>query len=146
MTHTDRPAPWIRAVVLLNALFFVDFGAGFLVFPEPLAALVDLAPKSPTGLADLRAMYGGLCLAAGVTFFLGLRRADWFAPVLFLVMATSLGLALARAYSTVVSGLPGGAVLASFALEIVSFAWAALAYRALGSGGVSAPLASPASA
>jgi hypothetical protein len=125
---------WIREIVLINAGVFLAFGAGFIAFPAQLAALIDLAPSSASALADLRAMYGGLSLSAGALFVLGLRRDDWFLPALFLVMASSAGLAFGRVYSMVVSGVPGPLVLILLATELLSFAWALLGYRALASG------------
>jgi hypothetical protein len=97
--------------------------------------LIDLAPSTASALADVRAMYGGLSLAAGVFFLLGLRRESWFLPALFLVMASSGALAAARLYSIAVSGVPGTLVLAFLATEIVSFTWALLGYRALSANG-----------
>src|SRR5690349_4975973 len=127
-----KPVPfWIREIVLINAGVFLAFGAAFLLFPRELAGLLEVTLGSASALADMRAMYGGLSLACGTLFVLGLRREDWFAPSLFLVMATSLGLASGRIFSGLVSGMPGPLVLALLATELVSFGWAWLGYRAL---------------
>ena len=104
-------------------------------FPAQYAAWLELEVASSSALADLRAVYGGLSLACGTLFALALRRASWFEPSLFLVMASSGGLAFARVYSLVVSGMPNALVLALFASEVGSFVWALLAYRALATGG-----------
>jgi Domain of unknown function (DUF4345) len=131
MRTTQTVPLWIREIVLINAAVFLAFGLAFILFPVQLASLIDIAPSSASALADLRAMYGGLSLSAGVFFLLGLRRESWFLPSLFLVMASSACLALARLYSIAVSGVPGALVLAFLASELGSFAWAWLGYRAL---------------
>jgi hypothetical protein len=128
---------WIREIVLINAAVFLAFGCAFMLFPAQLAGLIDLAPSSANALADMRAMYGGLSLSAGVLFVLGLRRESWFLPSLFLVLASSAGLAFGRLYSIAVSGVPGTLVLVFLASELASFAWALLGYRALSAHGAS---------
>ena len=122
---------WIRGVVMVNALVFIDFGAAFLLFPAKLAGLLDIELTSATALADVRAIYGGLALAVGASFVAGLRREEWLAPSVFLVMASSAGLALGRIYSIAVSGIPRSIILLFLVTEVASFAWALLAYRAL---------------
>src|SRR5262245_11962653 len=97
---------WIREIVVLNAVVFVGFGLALLAFPSELAALVDIELRSASALADARAMYGGLSLSVGAFFVLGLRRESWFVPSLFLVAASSGGLALGRIVSIAVSGMP----------------------------------------
>jgi hypothetical protein len=116
---------------MVNALVFIDFGAAFLLFPAQLAALLDIELTSATALADLRAIYGGLALSVGALFALGLRRASWLAPCLFLVAASSAALALSRIYSIAVSGMPRPIILVFLVTEVASSAWALLAYRAL---------------
>jgi hypothetical protein len=146
---TNRPtALWIREIVLLNAVVFLAFGAAFLLFPATLAGHFDIELSSPSALADLRAMYGGLPLAVGALFALGLRRTDWLVPTVFLVAASSAGLALGRVYSIAVAGVPSALVLVLLATELVSFVWALLAHRALESArdGERTPAAIPADA
>ena len=136
MTQHQHVSGSARTLMLINALIFIVYGAAFLVVPEQLVALADIAARSPSALADIRAVYGGLSLAAGALFVLGLRRDSWFTPSLFLVAATSGGLALGRTISIVVSGMPSAFVLVNFALELVSFVWALAAYRGLGPQGL----------
>ena len=130
--RTSQAAPlWTRAIVLINARVFVDFGLAFLAKPQALARLLEIELSSPTALADLRAMYGGLALAVGALLCAGLRRKEWLMPSLWLVIATSGGLALGRLYSVLASGLPSGVILGFLASELGSLAWAILASRAL---------------
>ena len=131
MNSAQKPSWWIRAIVLVNAFVFVDFGLAFLAAPEGLTRLLDIELHSASALADLRAVYGGLCLAVGVCMLAGLRNTAWLAPTLFLVMLTSGGLAFGRVYSMIVSGMPGLPVLGFLGTEVGSLLWAALAHRAL---------------
>ena len=117
--------------MVINAGVFLAFGAAFVVAPAQFAGWLDIELGSPSALADARAVYGGLSLACGALLALGLRRVSWFMPSSFRVMASSAGLALARMYSMVVSGMPGPLVLAFLATQVGSFVWALLGYRAL---------------
>jgi len=134
MTASRSIPGWIREIVLINAVVYLGLGAGFLLFPSPLAGLFDIELRSPSALADLRAVYGGISLAVGGLFVAGLRRESWFAPSLFLAMTSAAALAFSRIYSSAVSGMPGTLVLAFLGLELLAFVWALLAYRALGAG------------
>lgn len=131
MTTEAPPPRWAREIVLLNAIAFVAFGAAFLLLPGTLAPMLDIELATSTAFADVRAIYGGLPLAVGLFFALGLRRPAWFAPSLFLVAACCGELALARLYSVLVSGVPGATILVFLALEAACAVWAALAYRAV---------------
>lgn len=131
MNSALKPSWWIRAIVVVNALVFVDFGLAFLAVPEGLTRMLDIELHSASALADLRAVYGGLSLAVGVCMFAGLRNTTWLAPTLLLVMLTSGGLAFGRVYSMLASGMPNLAILGFLATELVSLLWAAWAYRAL---------------
>ena len=130
MNSAQKTSWWIRAIILINAFVFVDFGLAFLAVPEGLTRLLDIELHSASALADLRAVYGGLCLALGVCMLAGLRNTDWLAPTLFLVMLTSGGLAFGRVYSMLASGMPSAAILGMLATEVGSLLWAAIAYRA----------------
>jgi hypothetical protein len=121
-----------RAIVMINCILFLAFGFAWIVSPARFARAVEIRVSTPTALADLRAMYGGLSLAIGALLLQGLRDPAWFAPSLFLTMATSAGLGGARIYSIAVSGVPNTLVLVGgLALEILSFTWAVVAYRGL---------------
>ncbi|MGE0039690.1 MAG: DUF4345 family protein [Vicinamibacterales bacterium] len=58
-----------RVVLWTVAAAFAAFGGLFTVWPAAMAALVDLAPTTPTAHTELMAMYGGLEL--GIAAFLG---------------------------------------------------------------------------
>ena len=49
-----------RVVLLLSCLLFLAAGLAFLIAPETMTAQVDIHAATPTGVADIRAVYGGL--------------------------------------------------------------------------------------
>jgi hypothetical protein len=144
MQEPARPF-WIREIVLINAVVFLAFGVAFLLAPRTLAGWLEIEAATPSALADLRAMYGGLPLAVGVFFVLGLREPGWLAPALFATAACSGGLAVARVYSIFASGVPSTLIFVFLALEIASLAWATVAYRALHPGLARSAAATPTS-
>lgn len=52
-----------RGAVLLTSIIFAFVGLWALIDPAGMVSVVDLHPRSPDALADVRAMYGGLELA-----------------------------------------------------------------------------------
>jgi hypothetical protein len=55
-----------KAVVWLTGLFFVIYGAAFVIAPVEMASLVTGgSPITSSGLIDLRATYGGMSIAVG---------------------------------------------------------------------------------
>src|SRR4026207_1835005 len=78
-------------------------GAGFLAFglwlgggPARGPASVGIAARSPAGLIELRAFYGGLELALGIFLLLCAARPDWRRPGLWAVLLGNGGVGLAR--------------------------------------------------
>ena len=52
-----------RGAILLTSIIFAFVGLWALIDPAGMVSVVDLHPRSPDALADVRAMYGGLELA-----------------------------------------------------------------------------------
>ncbi len=117
-----------KAFIALNVLVFVSFGLVFIFAPVYFASTVEIELSSPTALADFRAIYGGLSLSVGLFFALGLFRPALVLPVLWLIAASSLALALSRFYSVIASGTPALPIFAFAALELVAFAIGAWLY------------------
>lgn len=55
-----------RIILLVTALLFVLLGALFLTAPTRMADIIDLGVSQPAGLADVRAVYGGMQIGFGV--------------------------------------------------------------------------------
>ncbi len=114
----------LLATVLLlgNLAIFAAYGVGFLIAPQALASQLDITLGSASALADFRAMYGGLCLAVGAFFVLGLRFATWRRQAVVLATLGAGGLAVGRLTSIAIDGLPGPLVLAFLASELAALA------------------------
>ena len=60
-----------RLLIYATGLFFVLYGAAFSVLPVEMASLVTGGSRStPSGLIDLRATYGGMSIAVGITLLI----------------------------------------------------------------------------
>ena len=119
-----------RLLVIILCVSFLVFGVISLVLPGQLMQLFEIQLNSVSGFSEVRAMYGGLCIGIGVALFMGLRRAEWYAASLFLVMAISAGLAGGRFFSIIMTGIPNAVELfAGLLLEILSLVLAVRAYR-----------------
>ena len=138
MTHA-KVVRSARLLVGLGSAFFFVYGLLALVLPEQFARLVELPLASPSALADLRAMYGGLPLALGFVLLRGARDPLWLAPSLFIIVATLAGAAGARLYSVAVSGLPNELVLWYLAAELLGIPWPLRVYLRLSTGQPGAP-------
>ena len=116
-----------RLAWLIGGLFF-GYGLAFSLLPVEMSRwVVGDAPDSPPALIDLRATYGGLCLAAGLIILLLARRSSTL-PQALLASAIVLGaMALTRALGMLLEG-PGntmmGVYLASEVLGAVLALWA----------------------
>lgn len=120
-----------RLLMTLSSGFLIAFGVVAMLVPSAIAPIVEIEVSSATALADFRAMYGGIPLAIGVLLVLGLRRASWYLPSLFLLTLTCAEAAGARIYSTLVSGIPSNTILVFAALELLGCGVGFLSYRRL---------------
>jgi hypothetical protein len=121
-----------RLLLWLNAIVFVIYGIGFVLAPASLAEFVTgSSPETSSGLMDMRATYGGLCLAIGLAF-------AWFARhdatvrtglvVVAIVMACMAG---GRTLGFVVDGGPNTLMILYLALEFLVVTLALWALRGL---------------
>ncbi len=115
----------------LGAAGFSAFGLTLGVAPGLLAA-VDLAPGTPTGRSDLRAIFGGMELGVGAFLAVAAGRPAWHGPAL-LAQALALSGALAgRLVSLALDGVPRPITFGFAALEAAGVLLAGLALRARG--------------
>ncbi|MBS0577838.1 MAG: DUF4345 family protein [Proteobacteria bacterium] len=93
-----------RAYLVIAGLMWLAYGLYLLAVPQTLAATAGVAASTPTGVIELRAMYGGLEMAVGAfalvcAFSVGLRRGG----LLGMGLACA-GLGLARLGSALAAG------------------------------------------
>lgn len=85
-----------RLLLWLSALVFAGIGAGFVTRPVSWARLVEIDLPTAMARTDLRATYGGFCLAFGIFLALCALRPAWLRPGLLAAGLVLLGFGLAR--------------------------------------------------
>lgn len=124
-----------RGVLWISVIAFAGFGVAFLLFPERMAALVDVELRSDTARADFMATYGGLELGVAA-FLLYCTRSD---DRLRLGL-TAAGMAVSGFAAGRLAGLVGSdeirpVMLAFLCLELLGAVISFWAARRLGPGG-----------
>lgn len=109
----------------LSALLWLPYGLLCLLQPSFLEGAAGVLATTPTGVAELRAMYGGLPVAIGVLCALGCFSPAWRGHALVTLAFVVSGLGVAR----FLGALAGGG-FSSYTLMalLIEFASAALAW------------------
>ncbi len=63
-----------RGLLYISGAFLILFGIAGLYAPAALAGKLGLTPTSPSGLSELRTLYGGGFAGFGITILAGLRH------------------------------------------------------------------------
>ena len=113
----------------LNAIVWFPYGLWCLVRPETLTAFAGVTMLTPTAVAEVRAMYGGLQAAVGAIAVTALVRPDHRRTIVMVLGVLTAGLGAARLIAALsgagFSAYTGGAVV----FELGSAAWAAVLLR-----------------
>jgi Domain of unknown function (DUF4345) len=94
----------IRVFLGLQALLFVSYGLYCLINPSALAGAAGVAAITPTGVVELRTMYGGLQLAVGVVCTIACLAGRLERLSMGVLLVFFAGLAPARGISALVAG------------------------------------------
>lgn len=113
----------------LSSLVWLPYGLWCLARPEILAAFAGVAATTPTAVAELRAMYGGLQTAIGVLAALALARPDRRRGVVLTLGVLTAGLGIARLLGVVLGAGISSYTAAALVIEFGSAVWAALLLR-----------------
>ena len=106
-----------RVVLAVTGLVWIAIGALGMFAPAWLAGTVDLEARSPVGVLELRAMYGGLSLAVGGLHVLAATRGVWFVAGLVSSATLTAGLLSGRIISCAIAGVPGATALGLIGFE-----------------------------
>ncbi|PCM44035.1 DUF4345 domain-containing protein [Marinobacter sp. ANT_B65] len=118
-----------KLLVYLTALFFLLYGAFFIVAPIEMANLVTgSSPSSASATIDFRATYGGAQLAIGVALIFVMTLRKDIALALVIVATTLLSMAFGRLMGILVDGQPNILMYVYLAAEVV-FGALALNFR-----------------
>ena len=85
-----------RTFLLVNTLVLISYGLYCLFVPSFLGTAAGIVAQTPTGLTELRAMYGGLQLGAGCLLLAGLLNPSYTVTALRTAVFLFAGLAIAR--------------------------------------------------
>lgn len=86
------------------ALGFLGFGLLFLVNPTALTTLAEISLPSPIALMEVRGVYGGFFIGAGLFLFICAWRESWLRPGLTAQATIMGGLVVGRIFGIVIDG------------------------------------------
>ena len=110
----------------LSALVWLPYGLWCLARPEILADFAGVAATTPTAVAEIRAMYGGLQAAIGALAVLALVRPDRRRGVVLTLGVLTAGLGVARLLAVVLGAGLSSYTVGALVIEFGSAAWAAV--------------------
>jgi hypothetical protein len=107
-----------RVVLVVFGLMFLGFGLAAAAAPLWLATLVDLEPRSPLALTELRAFYGGLEIGLGTYLLACAASGKWQRGGLQALVAVCGGIALGRIFGMAVDGTSGTLLYTALVTEL----------------------------
>lgn len=111
-----------RILLLVLAVGWTPYGMYCLVFPEFLGPIAGVEAVTATGVAELRAMYGGLQIAVGLAALVGFVHNDYIERALWVQVVAVGGIGSGR-----LVGLLAGGELSGYTLGALIFEWLTLA-------------------
>jgi hypothetical protein len=118
----------MTAFLVVSTLAWIPYGLYCFAAPTALAEIAGVAATTPTGIVELRAMYGGAQTAIGALALGALLRPDLRRGVVLALGTITAGLALARFAGALAGGF-SPYTLGGLAFEIGATLWAGLALR-----------------
>jgi len=110
----------------MTQFFLLIMGLGFMVFgvhnffdPSNLVVSQAAETMSSDGIYELRSIYGGTSLGAGLLLMIASIRVSLKRPALFLIIAYMGGYSLARLAAVPLDGMPSGRLLNVWIVEII---------------------------
>jgi hypothetical protein len=111
-----------RIFLALMGLMFIVFGAFALLQPQALVASLGITVGGPNGDYELRGIYGGVSLAAGLLCFASVLREGLRPPALIFLLVYFGGYVFARAAALLFGPAPTSVYGPFVAFEVVCFA------------------------
>ena len=121
----------IRILLLVLAVGWTPYGMYCLAFPEFLGPIAGVEATTATAVAELRAMYGGLQIAVGLSALVGFLRSDYIEKALWVQVVAVGGIGSGRLVGVLVGGDLSGYTLGALIFEWVTFALCVAALRTL---------------
>jgi len=117
--------------LLLMGLGFIAFGVHSLFDPSTWTKNMGVETINADGIFELRSIYGGTSIGAGILLLLASFKEKYTRPALFFIVAYMGGYALARLAAVGLDGLPSNKLLVFWGIEIVCALIAILLLRGL---------------
>ncbi|MBM4385376.1 MAG: DUF4345 family protein [Deltaproteobacteria bacterium] len=112
----------VRIFLAFTALLWTPYALFLLIDPAALTEAANVAATSPTGVAELRAMYGGLQAAVGLLALAGALRPAVAPYALVMLGVASAGLGVARLGAATIGSAFSQYTVMALALELGSLA------------------------
>ncbi len=125
----------MRVVLALVGIVFAVIGIGFLAWPVGWAAAVEVQVPTPMARMDVRATYGGFCLAVGAWLLFAAWSASYTRAGLLSCALILAGFAFGRALGAVLEGALPRLMAAFLVIEVAGAVVTFLGWRALVRGG-----------
>lgn len=122
----------MRIVLALVGVVFVLIGLGFLAWPVSWAAAVEVQVPTPMARMDVRATYGGFCLAVGAWLLFAAWSAPYTRAGLLSCALILAGFAFGRGLGAVLEGTLPRLMAFFLVIELVGAAVAFYGWRAMG--------------
>lgn len=117
-------------IIDFNAILFCLYGLGFIFFPHYLSTLVmGYAPTTSSGIIDMRATYGGICLGFGLLLAYCARDRKSTVKGLWAVILVVGGMALGRLMGVVIDDNPNVMMYIFLGLEVTIVTIAVIVLR-----------------
>jgi len=109
----------------VNALIWLPYGLWCLVRPDTLMAVAGVSATTPTAVAELRAMYGGLQAAIGAVAMTALLKPAHRSTIVMVLGTLTAGLGTARLVAALTGSGFSSYTVGGLVFELGATVWAA---------------------
>ena len=120
---------WTRILLFVLAAGWVPFGLYCFLFPEALTDISGIQATQAAAVTELRAMYGGVQIAVGLSALLGGLRLLALDKALLVQIVALGGLGVARLGGALITGDASAYTLGALGFEWVTLALCVAAMR-----------------
>lgn len=120
---------WTRILLFVLAAGWVPFGLYCFLFPEALTGISGIQATQAAAVTELRAMYGGVQIAVGLSALLGGLRLLALDKALLVQIVALGGLGVARLGGALITGDASAYTLGALGFEWVTLALCVAAMR-----------------
>jgi hypothetical protein len=109
-----------KLLVWAIGLFFILYGIAFIIAPTEMAVFVTGdSPKTPSGVIDLRATYGGMSISVGTILLIVISKVEHLRLALLLTAIVLLAMAAGRSVGMFQDGEPNVVMYLYLVAELI---------------------------